>query len=74
VWWNPLNSTGHFSNVTWPSVQFAGWYDIFLTGHLYAFEGFQKHSAPEARGQSKIVRAFLPLVYTESILTKCSAR
>jgi predicted acyl esterase len=54
-WWNPLNGTGHYSNVTWPSVHYAGWYDIFLIGHLAAFEGFQKLSDPSVRGKHKLV-------------------
>ena len=42
---------GQFARVSWPSVMWAGWYDIFLHGHLYSFYGYQKASAPAVRGR-----------------------
>ena len=44
-----------FAKVTWPSVQWAGWYDIFLHGHLYAFDGYQHKSDPSVRGKHYLV-------------------
>jgi len=51
-WWEPLNMTvdnADYEVIKWPSVHWAGWYDIFLTGQLIAFDGFSKHAAPGKR-------------------------
>ena len=52
-WWTTVNGTKYFKNVTWPSVHWAGWYDIFLSGHLSAWRGYQNHSS--LPGEAKIV-------------------
>lgn len=54
-WWDALNMTTHYADVSWPSVMWAGWYDIFLTGNLIGFEGYQKNSSPGGRGRSFLV-------------------
>ena len=38
-----------------PTVHWAGWFDIFLHGHLYSYDGFQKQSAPSVRGTHYLV-------------------
>jgi len=55
VWWNSLNMTGRYNDVAWPSVMWAGWYDIFLVGQLLAFDGYQNLANNAFQGQSKIV-------------------
>lgn len=54
-WWDVINMTTRYDAVTWPSVMWSGWYDIFQTGNLMAYDGYQHLAAEEARGQSKIV-------------------
>jgi predicted acyl esterase len=56
AWWDEVALKGaQFGKVVWPSVMWAGWYDIFLHGNLYAFDGYQKHSAPSVRGKHFLV-------------------
>jgi len=56
VWWDKLNLTkSGYDAVKWPSVMWAGWYDIFTVGNLIGFEGYQKHASPEYIGKSKLV-------------------
>lgn len=52
-WWYTVNGTTFFQNVVWPTIHWAGWYDIFLSGHLAAWRGFQSRSS--LPGQAKIV-------------------
>lgn len=54
-WWDCVNGTKYYQNVNWPSMMYAGWYDIFQQGNLRAWEGYQYHSNPAVRGQSKLV-------------------
>ena len=56
-WWDAINATGKYDRVRWPSVMWAGWYDIFLEGNLLGFNGFQSESAEDAgvRGKSRLV-------------------
>ena len=55
-WWAPLEfNTSSFAQVTWPTVMWGGWYDIFIHGNLYAFKGFQKLSDPTVRGKHYLV-------------------
>lgn len=54
-WWHDLTGTGQYWKIKWPSVMFAGWYDIFLDGNLIGFEGYQHNAAPGWTGKSKIV-------------------
>ncbi|CAE7265416.1 cocE [Symbiodinium sp. KB8] len=64
-WWNVLNGTGNFQNVHFPSVMWAGWYDIFLVGNLIGtaattgtsrrYNGYQYQAAPGHTGKSKLV-------------------
>ncbi len=56
-WWEPLNMTvegGKFDKITWPSLHWAGWYDIFLVGQLSAFEGYKNWAAPNNDNDVKI--------------------
>lgn len=55
-WWDAVEIKGdQYRNVTWPSVHWAGWYDIFLHGHLYSYDGYQHRSAPKVRGKHYLV-------------------
>lgn len=54
-WWYPLNDTNQYYKVKFPSVMWAGWYDIFLNGNLIGFDGYQKRADPAHRGLSHIV-------------------
>jgi len=54
-WWNPINDTGNYEKVDFPSVHWAGWYDIFLIGSISGYDGYQKLSAPSARGHAQLV-------------------
>jgi len=48
-WWNNVTMfPTQWANITWPTVGWAGWYDIFLKGNLLAFEGVQKKADPKA--------------------------
>lgn len=55
AWWEPIDMKDHFDLVNTNSGFWAGWYDIFLTGNLASFEGFQYKSQPEVQGQSLIL-------------------
>ena len=56
-WWEPLNMTiegGNYDKVTWPTLLWAGWYDIFLVGQLSAYQGFKDYAAPMNNNDIKI--------------------
>eukprot|EP01065_Artemidia_motanka_P022837 TRINITY_DN2703_c0_g1_i1.p1 TRINITY_DN2703_c0_g1~~TRINITY_DN2703_c0_g1_i1.p1 ORF type:complete len:606 (+),score=171.54 TRINITY_DN2703_c0_g1_i1:249-1820(+) len=56
AWWDPVNiTTETCGKVDFPSVMWAGWYDIFLQGNLHGFECFNKHSQEAVRGKSHLV-------------------
>ena len=56
TWWDALNvTTADFEQIWFPSVQWGGWYDIFLEGNLFGFEGYQKNTKPWAQGRSRMV-------------------
>jgi predicted acyl esterase len=44
-----------YSSVRWPTLIWAGWYDLFTSGQLVDFEGYQKKSHPSVRGKSFLV-------------------
>ena len=54
-WWRPVNGTLGYPNVNWPTIHWAGWYDIFQQGNLEAWNGFQYASNPAVRGLAKLV-------------------
>jgi putative CocE/NonD family hydrolase len=56
-WWEPLNMTvdnDDYKVVKWPSLHWAGWYDIFLTGQLIAYDGYKNHAADGNDDDTKI--------------------
>ena len=56
-WWEPLNmSSAHddYKVVEWPSLHWSGWYDIFLTGQLIAYDGYKNHAADGNDDDTKI--------------------
>ncbi|GMI30296.1 hypothetical protein TeGR_g13915 [Tetraparma gracilis] len=58
-WWEPLNMTvanDDYEVVRWPSLHWAGWFDIFLVGQLIAFDGYKNHAAP---GNDNDVKIFI---------------
>ena len=56
AYWDEVEIKGdQFNVVKWPTVHWAGWFDIFTHGHLYAYDGFQKHSDLSVRGQHWLV-------------------
>ncbi len=55
-WWDAVEIKGdQFNAITWPTVHWAGWFDIFLHGHLYSYDGFQKHASKSVVGDSWLV-------------------
>lgn len=54
-WSGGTGTTVKYDRVNWPTVHWAGWYDIFLRGQLVTFEGFQKNSQVAVRGKHWIV-------------------
>jgi putative CocE/NonD family hydrolase len=40
-WWDRLNASLSYQNVNFPTVSWAGWYDIFLVGQLEGFYYYQ---------------------------------
>ena len=52
AYWDEVEIKGdQFNVVNWPTVHWAGWFDIFTHGHLYAYDGFQKHSDLSGKGK-----------------------
>ena len=55
-WWSEVELHPlQFQHIDFVSVHWAGWFDIFLRGHLYTFEGYQKLSQPSVRGKHYLV-------------------
>ena len=48
-------TTRKFERVKWPTVMWAGWYDIFTHGNLVTFDGIQHESDPSVRGKHYLV-------------------
>jgi len=45
-WWSPIDFTDDkLGQCHWPSVQWAGWYDIFQQGNLDAYKAYQDESS-----------------------------
>ncbi|GMH78372.1 hypothetical protein TrST_g3555 [Triparma strigata] len=56
-WWEPLNMTARhddFKVVKWPTLLWAGWYDIFLVGQMIAYDGYKNHADPANLNDVKI--------------------
>jgi hypothetical protein len=53
TWWAPLEAQGpygnYFPNVKWPSVQYAGWWDIFQQQNIDAYNGYATQSDATVR-------------------------
>lgn len=43
-WWEPLDLTGKYYKIDYPSGFWSGWYDIFLLGNLAAYDGYNYQS------------------------------
>ena len=55
-WWDAVEIKGdQFGKIDWPTVHWAGWFDIFLHGHLYSYDGFQKRSSLRVQGKHWLV-------------------
>eukprot|EP00750_Incisomonas_marina_P028628 INCI6793.3.p1 GENE.INCI6793.3~~INCI6793.3.p1 ORF type:complete len:533 (-),score=79.14 INCI6793.3:82-1599(-) len=54
-WWKAVDASGKFGMLTAPAVFWAGWYDIFLRGTLFGYNGYQKLSSPSIAGNSYLV-------------------
>jgi len=54
-WWDAVDLTGKYWKVNYPTVMWAGWYDIFLQGNLEGYNGFQYQSDPSVQGKMKLV-------------------
>lgn len=52
-WWQAVNGSQFYQNVAFPSLHWAGWYDIFQNGNLAAYEGYKWQSS--LPGQTKLV-------------------
>ena len=53
--WAPSDIRTAFRYVRWPSLHWAGWYDIFLEGTLYGFQGYRELSHPAVRDQHRLI-------------------
>jgi len=53
AWWDAVNGSKFWQNVDYPTISWAGWYDIFQSGNFIQFDGYQKHSS--LPGQHKLV-------------------
>lgn len=53
--WAPINITGSFQNIDWPSVHWAGWYDLFGDLQIDAFNGYRAESQLEVRNSHWLV-------------------
>ena len=55
-WWDVLNmSYSTFEVVKWPTLMWAGWYDIFLGTQLSTFEGYQNNAQSNVAGTMRMV-------------------
>jgi len=54
-WWDAVNGSMYYDHVTFPSIAWGGWYDIFQSGQFKQFKGYQYEAAPEARGLARLV-------------------
>jgi len=50
--WDPVNMTSHYDKVHFPSVHWAGWYDIFMDHQINAFNGYYKKGQAAYRGDT----------------------
>jgi len=54
-WWESLEIDGPYGDwypdITWPSVQYAGWWDIFQQQQLDTYAGYVNGSHPDVRDQ-----------------------
>ena len=52
-WWDAVNGSMYYDHVTFPSIAWAGWYDIFQQGNFKQFHGYQRDSS--LPGQHRLV-------------------
>ena len=52
-WWDVVNGSMYWKNVDFPSVAWAGWYDIFQAGNWAQYDGYQRLSS--LPGEHKMV-------------------
>eukprot|EP01065_Artemidia_motanka_P035364 TRINITY_DN4328_c0_g1_i1.p1 TRINITY_DN4328_c0_g1~~TRINITY_DN4328_c0_g1_i1.p1 ORF type:complete len:630 (+),score=202.09 TRINITY_DN4328_c0_g1_i1:108-1892(+) len=53
-WWN-ANTFSDFEKVSWPSVQWAGWFDIFLQQSITAFDKYWSEGSVLTRTSHRLV-------------------
>ncbi len=53
-WWTPLELTGEYYKINYPSAFWAGWYDIFLLGTLAAYDGYNGESDASVRHTARL--------------------
>ncbi|MCC6729171.1 MAG: CocE/NonD family hydrolase [Chthonomonadales bacterium] len=54
-YWRTRDLALRYAKVDAPAVHVGGWYDIFARGTIEAFQGYQTHGGPRARGHQKLV-------------------
>jgi putative CocE/NonD family hydrolase len=68
-WWTPLticyntsepqSDACHHPSTNWPTIQLAGWWDIFMEGQLSGFNGLRALSDPNTRDKHVLIMAAL---------------
>ena len=68
-WWAPIRVEDHYEQVTTPSLNVGGWYDIFLGGTLANYVGMRARGGTEAarQGQRLVVGPWHHMVSPSNI-------
>lgn len=54
-YWDFMRPEDHYAEVTWPTVNKGGWYDIFLRGTINNFMQLQHNGQPGSDGNHKLI-------------------
>lgn len=54
-YWRARDAARHYRDIDAPSVHIGGWWDIFAQATIDAFNGYQRHGGPNARGHQKLI-------------------
>lgn len=55
AYWKGRDAALHYGSANAPAIHIGGYWDIFAQGTIDAFNGYQAHGGPKARGQQKLV-------------------
>lgn len=53
--WDVMRPETRYDQVTWPTANVGGWYDIFLKGTIRNFQLLQNNGQPGSQGQHKLI-------------------